>query len=74
MSFAFCIPHTRGGDPMVGSAGGGQAQVFPTHVGVIPISTRRLKIDLGIPHTRGGDPEYKLDVDAKTAYSPHTWG
>ena len=42
------------------------SQVFPTRVGVIPISRTIWQLRVSIPHTGGGDPYIKSTLDALT--------
>ena len=48
--------------------------VFPTRVGVFPISAARVDAIVGIPHTRGGVSHIGGQSGCDCGYSPHAWG
>ena len=48
--------------------------VFPTCVGVFPISRLRESIIRSLPHMRGGVSFNATDIDKAFVSSPHAWG
>ena len=48
--------------------------VFPTLVGVFPMSTKKSSRRTGLPHARGGVPHFWANGDFVALSSPRSWG